>query len=165
MSLSYRFAGSLIVVALTLLGLPRVAPAQNADAAEVQRYTLTEAVLAKYTQATKNLAAVESACEEQDSDAESIDEMVAALDALAGATAALQAAGIAPREYVVFSLSLLQNGLAAFAASQPGGQLPPGVSKANVDFVTKHNTELEQLAELQSSTCDGALGEDDSEEE
>jgi hypothetical protein len=163
MPLLHRFAGSLILVSLTLFGVARVASAQQADAAEVQRYVLTEAALAKYTQATKNLAAVESACEDQDSDAQSIDEMVAALNAITGAREALQAAGMAAREYVVFSLSLLQNGLAAFAASQPGGQLPPGVSKANVDFVTKHNADLEQLAELQSEACDAAVGEDDEE--
>jgi hypothetical protein len=161
----HRFASSLLLASLTLFGPPRTATAQDADAAEVQRYVLTEAALAKYTQATRNLAAVESACEEQDSDAESIDEMVAALNAMPGADQALQAAGIAPREYVVFSLSLLQNGLAAFAASQPGGQLPPGVSRANVDFVTKHNADLEQLAEIQFETCESALDEDDSEGE
>jgi hypothetical protein len=148
-------AAALVVGSLLLLGTPRAASAQDADTREVQRYTLTDAAFTKYARATEALAALEADCEEEedDSEARSIAEMVAALEAMPGAGAALQSAGMAPREYVVFSMSLLQNGLAAFAASQPGGTLPPGISQANVDFIARHNAELERLGELRSESC------------
>jgi hypothetical protein len=59
-------------------------------------------------------------------------------------------------------MSLLQNGLAAWAAGQSGGELPPGVSKANVDFVTKHDARLKELASLQS--CGDELEDEAGEE-
>jgi hypothetical protein len=65
------------------------------------------------------------------------------------------------REYMVFSLSLLQNGMAAWAVSQPGGTLPPGASRANVDFLKKHDAELKQLERL---TPKGSCNEDVSED-
>lgn len=144
-----QIAGAFLA-ALTMLPIaPRLASAQDADTKEVQRYTLTETGLAKYAQATKNLASVPggAACDDDDDDAGagSLDEMAAKLDAVPGAKAAIQSAGMTSREYVLFSMSLLQNGMAAWAASQPGGALPAGVSKANVDFLKKHDAELKQL--------------------
>lgn len=64
-------------------------------------------------------------------------------------------AGMTPREYVVFSWSLFHNGLAAWAVSQPGGALPSGISRANVDFVKKHEAEIQKIgAPLTGSGCD-----------
>jgi hypothetical protein len=157
MSTFRHIASSLILASLPLL-VPTVASAQDADLAEIQRYSLSEAALAKYTNATKSLAELGARCEDdesgQESESQSIDAMVATIGSVPGASDAVQAAGMTLREYVVFSMSLLQNGLAAWAANQPGGTLPPGVSKANVDFVTKHDAELKQLAALDSrDTC------------
>ena len=60
-----------------------------------------------------------------------------------------------PREYLVFTFSLFQSGMAAWALSQPGGTLPPGVSKANVDFYRSHEQALKKLAPQQGSdNCD-----------
>ncbi len=147
----------------SILGLaaPRLASAQDADTAEVQRYVLTDAALAKYSQATEALAALDvGRCEEEDEETQSsINEMVATLEATPGAAAALRAAGLAPREYVVFSLSLLQNVLASFSASEPGAALPPGISRANVDFVRKHEAELQRLGSSESDSC-GDEGDD-----
>jgi hypothetical protein len=38
--------------------------------------------------------------------------------------------------------------MASWAMSQPGGTLPPGVSKANVDFVKQHDAELKEIEAL-----------------
>ena len=142
-----QIAGAFLAALTMLLIAPRLASAQDADTKEVQRYTLTETGLAKYAQATKNLASVPggAACDDEDAGAGSLDEMAAKLDAVPGAKAAIQSAGMTSREYVLFFMSLLQNGMAAWAASQPGGALPAGVSKANVDFLKKHDAELKQL--------------------
>jgi hypothetical protein len=145
-----RIASAFIVALAMLLIQPYRACAQD-DASEVMAYTLTEANLAKYSAATRKLAALPEdadACDDDDTESVSLDQMAARLDAVPGAKAALQSAGMTSREYALFSMSLLQNGLAAWAASQPGGALPPGVSKANIDFLKKHDAEIKQLGEL-----------------
>ncbi len=139
--------------------------AQSADSEEVQSYVLTEAGLGKFAQATKELVALDAACkedEDDDSDSQSIDDMVAKLNALPGAQAAIQSAGLSTREYVVFSWSILQNGLAAWAIGQPGGKLPPGISQANVDFYKKHEAEIAALGG--DDRCGEDSGEGDTEE-
>jgi hypothetical protein len=79
------------------------------------------------------------------------------------AKAAIQSSGLTTREYVVFSWSLLQNGLAAWAVSS-GGTLPAGASKANVDFYKKHEAEIQQMEGLKSSDCEDAGAEEEPEE-
>lgn len=164
-----RFTVAALAGAALLLAA--VAPgvhAQDADGAEVKRYVLTEAGLAKYSQAHRNLAALPAgrtgSCDDDSGDSPtSISGMVAKLDATPGAKAAVQSSGMTTREYVVFSMSLLQNGLAAWALDQPGGKLPAGVSKSNVDFVKKHDAELKRLGEVgRKNDCGGdAAGEED----
>jgi len=58
MPTSHRIAGAFLAATTMLLIAPHLAQAQDADAQEVMRYTLTEAGLAKYSQATKQLAAL-----------------------------------------------------------------------------------------------------------
>jgi len=143
------------------------AAAQDADSQEVMRYTLTDAGLAKYTKASQNLAALPGGppgCakdDDSDSDSNSIAELAGKLDSTPGAKAAVQSAGMTSREYIVFSMSLLQNGLAAWALQQPGGKLPPGLNKANVDFVNSHGPQLDQLKGLDK----GCGGKEEAEEE
>jgi len=170
MAASHRIAGAVLAAATMLLIVPRLAETQDAGAQEVLRYTLTDAGLAKYSQATKQLAALpdqeRGVCDDEDTEAQSIDEMAARLDGVPGAKAAIQSAGMTSREYVLFSLSLLQNGLAAWAVSQPGGALPPGVSRANVDFLRKHDAQLKQLEPLrQKGSCDDEVPDDDAAED
>ena len=151
-----------VVVGFIALAISIVAAtpttAQDADTQEIQRFTLTDAGLAKYTQATKKLAALpasKAACDDEDADAKSLDAMVAKMSATPGVNAAVQSAGMTTREYVVFSMSLFQNGVAAWAAKQPGGSLPPGISKANADFVNRHEAELKALqASSGAKDCD-----------
>lgn len=167
---SHRIAGALLAASTILLAVPRLASAQDADTKEVLRYTLTDAGLAKYTQAAKRLAALPGggpgACDDEDSDdedteAQSLNEMAAILDAIPGAKAAIQSTGMTTREYILFSMSLLHNGVAAWAIGQPGGTLPPGVSKANVDFVKKHDAELKKLEALKPKDDCGDEAEED----
>lgn len=130
----------------------------DADTREVLAYTLSDAGLAKYIQATNNLAALADgmpgACDD-DTGEGSIDEMAASLNAWPGASGAIRSAGMSTREYVVFSMSLVHNAIAAWSASQPGGSLPPGASQANADFVMRHEADLQGLnASAAGDDCD-----------
>jgi hypothetical protein len=147
-----------------LLSLP--AGAQNkadSDTREINAYRLTDAALAKYAQVLHNVDAqarkAASNCDDEnngDSDnGKSIDQMVTKLNATAGVRAAIQAAGMTPREFVVFSMSVFQAGMADWALSQPGGKLAPGVALENVTFYRKHQTEMKKLGEsAKAADCD-----------
>jgi hypothetical protein len=154
----FTFHRLLGAVTIALL-LPGFAAAQDRDSQEVQKFVLTDAGLAKYSTATRKLAALPrdaAACADDGADSKSIDEIVATLNATPAAKVAIQSAGLTPREYVVFSMSLLHTGLGAWAAEQPGGKLPPGVSKANVDFYQRHAAEMKKLEELKvNDNCEG----------
>ena len=154
------------ILAVAILG-PGVATAQGAadrDAREVSSYVLTEAGLAKYRNATASLGELSkqvahNCADDDDGDdgSASLDETVARINAIPGAQAAIQSAGMTTREYVVFTWSLFQNGMAAWAVSQPGGKLPPGVSKANVDFYRAHEASLRDLgSQAASESCEEA---------
>lgn len=72
-----------------------------------------------------------------------------------GVKSALKAAGMTAREYIVFSWSVFQNGMASWALELPGDKLPPGVKMANVTFVRAHKAELEKPGELtKHAGCD-----------
>ena len=165
-------AFSALAAALAVLLLVQLpARAGDADSQEVMAYTLTEAGLAKFTKASQNLAALPSggpdACKsDDDSDAQSnsISSLAAKIDAFPGAKSAIQSAGLTSHEYIVFTMSLLQNGLAAWALKQPGGKLPPGVNKANVDFVNSHGPQIEMLKGLSGAECGDVPGEEEPEE-
>lgn len=138
----------------------------NRDASEVSAYVLSEAAIAKYSRASANLGGlakqVAGSCDDGDSP-RSLDESVARINAVPGAQSAIQSAGMTTREYLVFSLSLFQSGMAAWALDQPGGKLPPGVSRANVDFYRSHEQALQKLGPPQGSDTCG--DRDESEEE
>lgn len=167
MQTSSRLLVSMLAAVVTVTGAP-VPAAEDRDTQEVQAYVLTDAGLARYGQATRALAALpagRSAMCADDDDGGSVASMVARLDAAPGVRAALQTAGMTAREYVVFSFSLLQNGLAAWALQQPGGKLTAGVSKANVDFVNKHQAELQKLEALKPRDGCGSDDEGDDDED
>jgi hypothetical protein len=154
--------------ALTLI-LPALATAQAGDAQEVGRYVLSNAGLAKYKQATQKLSAIGVGdCGQDDgddSDAPSISAAAAKIDANPAARSAIQSAGMTSREFIVFGMSMLQSGLAAWGMDQPGGKLPPGVSMANVTFYRAHADEIAQLGEAAQSACSGDEGEEEQVEE
>ena len=152
-----------LALALALL-LPAVAgatQAPDADAREVSAYQLTEPGLGKFAQATRGLMGLQVDDCQEDTDVKTISEAVAKLDAMPGAKAAIESAGMSTREYIVFSFAMMQSGLAAWGLDQPGGKLPPGVSAANVEFYRKHAVELQKLAEeTEDSKCGAEESED-----
>lgn len=149
MTLRHRLAGLLIAAAA--LGLAAPASANEKDKREISAYALTESGLAKFAQATQNLGAVPGACARGEADDgsgdETLDQLTARLDAIPGAKAAIQSAGMTTREYIVFMFSMVEAGLSSWAVSQPGGKLPPGVSKANVDFYKSHEAAMAALGD------------------
>ncbi len=166
MTRKLHFATAIAVAAASIaLATPAIAATSDKDVREISSYVLTEAGLAKFADATQKLAAIPGACTGQDddgSDSQSLDQMTAKLNAVPGAQAAIQSAGMTTREYVVFMWSMLQNGMAAWALSQPGGKLPPGTSQANVDFYKKHEAQMAALGE--NDPCDDDAGDEESEE-
>jgi hypothetical protein len=132
------------------------------DTQEIAHYVLTDAALAKYTQAIKNLSApgrkMPGDCDDSE-EAKSLDDMVAHFNSFPGAQAAIKSAGLSTREYLVFTMSIFQNGMAAWALSQPGGKLPAGTSMANVTFYRAHEAAIKKLtAEIKATDC--GSGED-----
>jgi hypothetical protein len=165
MGLGTRLAAAAVIASAIVLAAPFTAAANDADTREISSYVLTDGGLAKFTQATQNLAAVPGACTEQDDDgtnSQSIDQMVAKLNAVPGAQAAIQSAGMTTREYVVFMWSMLQNGMAYWAVSQPGGKLPPGTLQSNIDFYKKNESKMQAIGE--NDPCDDEAGEEELEE-
>lgn len=158
---SHRLGGTVWVLVAIACLLPQAGIAQDRDTQEIQRYVLTDAALAKYKAATKKLATLPAGGCSEDEETQSIAAAVAKLDAMPAARAAITTAGMTTREYIVFSFSILHNGLAAWAVSQPGGKLPPGTSQANVDFYKKHAAEIESLPKGKEPDCDDAADEDD----
>lgn len=155
---------ALVVFLGSVLLAPAASIAQDfsaSDTNEIASYLLTDAGLAKYTQATKNLEplAQQIGCaSESDDDTQSLDQLVARIESTPGARAAIQSAGMTPREYIVFTFSLVHNALGAWAAGQPGAQLPPGTVMANVDFYREHEAALQALGE---QTADCGSGDED----
>jgi hypothetical protein len=160
----FSCAAPLVLVIASLLAAAAFAQgAPDRDTREVNAYVLTEAALAKYSQATRNLGALAKQlsrnCDDNDESPSSIDQSVARIDAIAGAKAAIRSAGMATREYIVFGMSVFQAGLSAWALAQPGGKLPAGVSKANVDFYRTHEKAINALgAPSQGSDCNSNDG-------
>ena len=147
-----------LAAAIACLALAPVAQAQklpDADAREVTAYTLTDAGFAKYTAATHNLRGIKIEDCDDDSEVRDITQAAARIDAVPGAKAAVQSAGMTSREFVVFTFSLMQNGIASHLMDRPGAKLPPGTNPANIEFFRKHSADFEQLAnERDSSDCD-----------
>jgi len=144
----------------------------NRDTSEVNAYRLTDAGLASYTQAARNITQVGKqssttcAADEDEGDSgngKSIDQMVASLDANAKIRSAIQSAGMTTREYVVFGMAVFQAGMTSWALDQPGGKLPPGMGMENVTFYRKHDAAMRKLGEsAKAADCDeeGEEGEE-----
>ena len=167
----HRIFAALITVASVLQLAPAVSVAEgfpDRDAREISSYVLTEAGLAKYTRASSSLYELSKTAAgkcDDDEDSDSLDAAVARINSIPGAQAAIQSAGMTTREYLVFTWSLFQVGTASWALSQPGGTLPPDVSKANVDFYRAHEQALRQLGpQASADPCSGEEEETEEEE-
>ena len=148
-----------VAFALAML-VPMAAAAQNLadrDAKEVADYVLTESTLKKYTQAVRNLQPVMGQLPQNcaDENPKSLNDIAARMDGVPQVKSAFKTAGLTSREYLLFSWSVFQNGMAAWALQQPGGTLPPGIKMANVNFYRVHEAELTKLGELtKQADCD-----------
>lgn len=143
----------------------KAAEAQASDLQEVSAYRLSESGLARYSQAIRKLGSLASSvsadCKGADDDgeaAQSIDDVAAKLEAVPGARAALDSAGISSHEFVVFTFALFQTGMASWALDQPGGKLPEGVSMDNVNFYRANSAALEELGQQTKATDCGDAG-------
>jgi hypothetical protein len=131
----------------------------DADTKAMQSYRLTEASFSKYKQATRNMMEAarqhpEIAKAEEDKEPTSLAEMAAIYDRHPPLKKALASAGLSSREYVLFTLSLFQAGMAASVAEQNGGKLPDGVSSENVDFYKTHAAEMQKFGEEMKAKAD-----------
>lgn len=150
-----------LAVTVAFILSPITAGAQSPgdrDSKEITDYVLTDAALAKYTKAVHKLHPLKEQLQ-QDCDREdapkSLNDMAARMDGLPGVKSALKSAGMTSREYLVFSLSVFQTGMASWALEQPGGKLPPGAKMSNVTFYRAHEAELNKLGEITKETdCD-----------
>ncbi len=158
---------ALLRAAVAVLGLLLLLPAAlgealpEADTREVRAYTLTDAALGKYVEATRKLSAIPLDCSAGGSDVGSLSDAAARIDAVPGARAAVRSAGLTSREYVVFAFALIENAFASYALEQPGGKLPPDISMSNIEFLRRNSGVIEQLAnETEVAGCaeDGADG-------
>lgn len=88
--------------------------------------------------------------------AETISQMVAQVTQVPVFAAALKKAGLAPREYAVFSLALLQASM--YVGMKQAGmvkEMPKGLNPANVRFVETHQTELKTMQETLAKQAKG----------
>ena len=124
--------GTALAVPLFLASIlltPGLIQAQNLadhDAKEIADYMLTEPALAKYTKAVHTLQPLMGQLA-QDCDREegstSLNDMATRMDGVSGVKPALKAAGITSREYLVFSWSVFQSGMAVFGSAADGRQV------------------------------------------
>lgn len=149
-----------VAIAFALLAPVVAQSLADRDTNEIAGYVLTDAALAKYTKAVHKLQPLmEQLPQDCDHDegAQSLDGTAVRMDGVPEVKSALKAAGMTSREYLVFSWSVFQNGMAAWALEQPGGKLPPGVKMANVNFYRVHEAELKKLGELtKQADCDNS---------
>jgi hypothetical protein len=151
------------VAAALLFVAPTLSLAQGSndrDVKEVSAYRLTETSLARFEKATRNLTSLPAGtfkdCSDDDAP-QSLDALVARIDANAAAHGAIQAAGMSTRDYALFTFSVFQAGMAAWALEQPGAKAPTNVSMDNIAFYRKHAAELKTLRHESHLQC----GDDD----
>ncbi len=148
------YAAALLFAALSP-GLQAL-PLPPADVREARALVLTEADFAKWIDANHKLRAIDfKNCIAEDDDSEdSIAAALAELEGTPGAAAAVTAAGMTSRQFVVFSFAMAEDAVASFMSQSAGGKMPEGVNPANVAFVRKHGPELQALAnENESEGC------------
>ena len=153
-----RGMAALALVATAASALPAPARAQkaqgDADMQALKNYRLTEANLGKYVKASQNLVALAKSkpewaknIEASQKDNASLAEIAAFYDKIPPVRQALNSAGMSSREYVLFTMSMFQAAMGAWAMTQSGGKLPEGTPPENVAFFKKHEAELKKLTE------------------
>jgi len=147
-----------LALAFVVLVSPNIAFAQthaetDKDLREITAYKLTDDDFTKMRQAQKamedlekkNPALKKKDNEESDNGQKSIDQSVQQIEAHPELKSALKSAGLTPRHFVVITYALFANAVAIASKKAGAKQLPPGASAANIDFLEKHQKELEEL--------------------
>ena len=127
------------LVALPAASLGAQSPSLSADVREVRDYKLTIAKVDQFTTAAaalKELATANPATriEINSGQKQTIDEVVAKLDANPKVKAAIANAKLSTREFVLVQAALL-GAMMANAAQQSVGHIPDVASPENIDFV------------------------------
>jgi len=128
----------------------------QSDEETLARYRLTDAALAKFTQASRNFIAVATADsaalgeEDEGENSRSIAGIAALYDRHPALKRAIGSAGMSTREYVTFVMSMFQAGMAAWLVEQQGGKfdnVPAGTPHENIRFYQRHKAELQRIGE------------------
>ncbi|HET7565221.1 MAG TPA: hypothetical protein VFJ96_09525 [Gemmatimonadaceae bacterium] len=143
------------------------------DHAALARFHLTTANVARTTQATRNIAALNATDprllkrldqEAPLSDAQTLQEMADRLASIPQVRSAIERAGLSPREYVLVYYTIAQ-AIVDDAHATPGGTTPATVtvSTDNLAFVAAHRSAIQQFMQaLQAMAprghADGAGG-------
>jgi hypothetical protein len=122
---------------------------------EIYNYILTMDKVQKIGAATKTLQALAKQHPELNdtSQANTLDETVQKLEKYPDAIAVIKKNGMAPREYIVGVMCVMQAGMAVgFKKSGTYKEYPPDmlklVSKANLDFVEQHWDDFQKLTKM-----------------
>lgn len=135
----------------------------------IRGYQLSEGTVDKVIAATQKMHALEKANpklvdamnQEHDdaSDAKSIDDIAAHLDAMPPVKGVLSSVGLSARDYVLTSFTLTEAGAAY--QFQKEGKLPPNselardVSPGNLAYVGAHQAQLQALQKANDASDDG----------
>jgi len=147
---TFHLPAAAIALACCAAGLPA-----QSDEETLARYRLTEATLVKFTQASRGLIAAVTADPAVRDDGEggnpsTIADMAAAYDRHPAMKRAITSAGMTPREFTTFALSMLQAGMAVWIVEREHGRrdkVPIGIPIENVLFYQEHQAELERITE------------------
>lgn len=120
---------------------------------EVSRYVLTEDMLAKVTQAARNLKPLREPEAEfalsGAADADNLDAIVGVMESDSATAQAIRAAGLEPREFVTFLLAFMQGSVFLIASASEEDAEPPATTalEKNVQFIVSHLEEVQELVD------------------
>ena len=149
---SYIKGTMLLGLAATTFAQSR--PQDTKDIKEIAAFKLTTDGLTKFSKAARaldDMAKKNPSLKERqdlfsDKPDKTIDETVREYERIPGLVSTIKTSGLTPREFVVLSYTLMANSM-ALANKQAGmKEMPPGASKANMDFIQTHQKEIQALS-------------------
>lgn len=126
-------------------------PAASADPdqTEITQFVLTSVKLDQFAAASKALMSLSQDRDQaEEAEPKTITDTVKRIEKHPTMLAAIQGAGLSPREYVVMGMTLMTTGLAVGMKRQGSlgmKDLPPSVSPGNAAFVEKNYEKIEAL--------------------
>lgn len=169
-----RLAGAVFTTAMTVMGLSLAgvvrAEAQGgwsaSDAAALKGYPLTMDKLTRTIEAVTEFDRLEESRDDLASDEEgtqSIDAIVARINAVPEAGAILKKHGLTTRDYVLTLVASTHAAAAGFMEESGGQATGLPVSRGQVEFYKAHKAEIDKL-NAQRKAAAGAEDEDAAEE-